>query len=326
MGGLQYKKAVEILREELEEQILNDGGHFELSPMYHQIMLFRVLDCINLIENNLKWINWVERSGVRLFQLLRENSFLFSLFFPLYQRFYNRTYAHQIEKYSLGTFVSGFKAEQDFLKKGVSKNKIKHLYYALEPLEKSELIPNELNNSKFKYHFIYVGALSQRKGIDVLLKAFSKIDQNEWGLILVGKDTMNGKYQDLAKKLKIQDKVQFTGAVEFTKVNEFMSFADVFILPTRFDGWGAVLNEAASLEMPIISTDECGAAYHLIQHDSNGYRVKTDSIKDLSNAMKIYLDTPENISKHGQVSLELFKHFLPMKNVKRLVAALEEWS
>jgi len=47
-----YAKAVEILKVELEEQILEDGGHFELSPMYHQIMLFRVLDCINLVQNN----------------------------------------------------------------------------------------------------------------------------------------------------------------------------------------------------------------------------------------------------------------------------------
>ena len=51
-----YKKASEILREELSEQILNDGAHFELSPMYHQIMLFRTLDCINLVKNN-SWKN-----------------------------------------------------------------------------------------------------------------------------------------------------------------------------------------------------------------------------------------------------------------------------
>ena len=47
-----YKKAKEILFTELEEQILGDGAHFELTPMYHQIMFFRVLDCINLICNN----------------------------------------------------------------------------------------------------------------------------------------------------------------------------------------------------------------------------------------------------------------------------------
>lgn len=51
-----YEKAVEILESELEEQILDDGGHFELSPMYHQIMLFRVLDCVNLVQNN-SWKN-----------------------------------------------------------------------------------------------------------------------------------------------------------------------------------------------------------------------------------------------------------------------------
>ncbi len=47
-----YVKAKKILTEELEEQILRDGAHFELSPMYHQIILFRVLDCINLIQHN----------------------------------------------------------------------------------------------------------------------------------------------------------------------------------------------------------------------------------------------------------------------------------
>ena len=47
-----YQKSKEILTKELNEQILDDGGHFELSPMYHQIMLFRVLDSINLVKNN----------------------------------------------------------------------------------------------------------------------------------------------------------------------------------------------------------------------------------------------------------------------------------
>ena len=59
-----YKKAKNILREQLEEQILADGGHYELSPMYHQIILHRVLDCINLVENN----SWKDKE---LFPLLK---------------------------------------------------------------------------------------------------------------------------------------------------------------------------------------------------------------------------------------------------------------
>lgn len=51
---LLYKKAKKILSKELEEQILTDGAHFELSPMYHQIMLHRLLDCVQLAKLN----NW----------------------------------------------------------------------------------------------------------------------------------------------------------------------------------------------------------------------------------------------------------------------------
>lgn len=47
-----YTRASEILKSELSEQILDDGGHFELSPMYHQIILDRLLDCVNLVQNN----------------------------------------------------------------------------------------------------------------------------------------------------------------------------------------------------------------------------------------------------------------------------------
>ncbi|WP_345974736.1 alginate lyase family protein [Sulfurimonas sp. HSL3-7] len=47
-----YTKAKEILITELDEQVLRDGAHFELSPMYHQIMLLRLLDSINLVQNN----------------------------------------------------------------------------------------------------------------------------------------------------------------------------------------------------------------------------------------------------------------------------------
>jgi len=47
-----YKEAKKILIPQLTEQILPDGAHFELSPMYHCTMLFRLLDCYNLVSNN----------------------------------------------------------------------------------------------------------------------------------------------------------------------------------------------------------------------------------------------------------------------------------
>jgi hypothetical protein len=49
-----YIKAKKLLLAQLKEQILSDGAHYERSPMYHQILLFRLLDTINLVQNN----NW----------------------------------------------------------------------------------------------------------------------------------------------------------------------------------------------------------------------------------------------------------------------------
>ena len=49
-----YRKAANLVKQQLEEQILEDGGHYELSPMYHSIILFRLLDTIQLLNNSNK--------------------------------------------------------------------------------------------------------------------------------------------------------------------------------------------------------------------------------------------------------------------------------
>lgn len=54
--NLIFKKANNLLNSELDEQILGDGAHFELSPMYHQIILYKLLLCIDLIKNNSTFI------------------------------------------------------------------------------------------------------------------------------------------------------------------------------------------------------------------------------------------------------------------------------
>ena len=74
-----YNKSKEILKYELNEQILEDGAHFELSPMYHQLILYRILDCIQLIKIN-KWINddlllLLEDSASKMISWLNEVTF-----------------------------------------------------------------------------------------------------------------------------------------------------------------------------------------------------------------------------------------------------------
>ena len=63
-----------ILYDELNEQILSDGAHFELSPMYHQLMLFRLLDVINLIQNNgedFTFLNFLKEKAILMLGYLK---------------------------------------------------------------------------------------------------------------------------------------------------------------------------------------------------------------------------------------------------------------
>jgi hypothetical protein len=72
------KKAEKILRKELTEQILADGGHFERSPMYHQIILGRVLDCINMLKDDGGFYHiklLLHETAERMLGWLREISF-----------------------------------------------------------------------------------------------------------------------------------------------------------------------------------------------------------------------------------------------------------
>ena len=57
-----YIKSKTLLIRELNEQILDDGGHFELSPMYHSLILTRLLDCISLVELN----HWKEDNLIKV--------------------------------------------------------------------------------------------------------------------------------------------------------------------------------------------------------------------------------------------------------------------
>lgn len=74
-----YTKAKQILMEELNGQILEDGAHFELSPMYHQILLHRLLDCINLFRLN-SWKkdslgSFLEEKALKMLSWLQEATF-----------------------------------------------------------------------------------------------------------------------------------------------------------------------------------------------------------------------------------------------------------
>lgn len=266
-----------------------------------------------LIDSKVRWCHWSEHAGKPFTRLLGYNYFLVNTLKPLFYSMKGyRSYAKKINKHALGALAISDLAKSDFIKWGVNENKIKISVYSLDATKVDENIDTSLNKNFKK--FIYVGVLTKHKGIEYLIKSFYKLkSSDQWQLILVGSGKDYDNYVKLVNQLKLDERVVFTGSVKSDQVGAYIKDSDVFVLPTLFDGWGAVLNEAASVGKPLISTNHSGAACHLIVQGENGYLVDAKSVEQLTQAMQNYIDNYGLVLKHGLNSKVIFEEFTPSK-------------
>jgi glycosyltransferase involved in cell wall biosynthesis len=275
--------------------------------------------------NQTCWCHWSEMPGVRLAELVRYHMGIFKLLNPL-MFMLKRGEGLRIRDHALGAFGQGVLAERAFRLMGVPSSKISSLFYTPEPLSAPSPCEKIVQFAGDRKVFLSVGALCKRKGVDILLKAFARLGTSDWCLVLCGLDKADGLYQALAEKLGIQDRVLFLGVYPASRIAEVYAAADVFVLSSRFDGWGAVLNEAASVGLPLIGTDLCGASWHVLRHAETGFRVKAGSVGSLRKAMRRYVEHPHLTKSHGLHSSAVFSSELtPERNAERLVRALETW-
>lgn len=276
-----------------------------------------------LIKNKVNWVHWSERFGLILASKLKFNITLFNLLRPIYL-ITKRNYANMVNKYALGCFSQGYLAKKDFIDSGIKAEKIENLFYSIN-------LDNNLNKNHTKKiidknNFLYVGTLSKRKGIKDLIEAFDKLKNNgSWSLILVGEDLENGYYQEIVKKKQLSEKIFFVGPIQGDKMQSYYNSSDVLILPSRFDGWGAVLNEGMFNGLALIASDQCGAAYHIIDDNRNGFIFKAGNTRDLSSKMQYYVNNSNLLNEHKEFSKVNYEKYNGLSNKNRLIQALELW-
>ena len=174
-------------------------------------------------------------------------------------------------------------------------------------------LKDELNIKNFQV-ILYVGRILERKGVHILIKAFSRIEKERKNVALV--ICGDGKFlpycKQLAAKLKLK-KVFFLGKVKEEEMASVYKAADVFVLPScsgqEFEGWGLVVNEAMSMGLPIITTNMVGAAYDLVKESTNGYIVKNGDINALHRALTKILGNEELRTIMGRNSRKIFEEF-----------------
>lgn len=132
---------------------------------------------------------------------------------------------------------------------------------------------------------MYVGQLIPRKGVDLLITALTKSKRaRSRGLVIVGDGSQKKDLVNQVSRLGLAGAVKFIGAKKSSETKGYIENASCLVLPSRFDGWGVVVNEAILLGVPVIVSDSCGAS-ELVVHGQCGYVFTSGDGDDLGGKL-----------------------------------------
>ncbi|WP_143960700.1 glycosyltransferase family 4 protein [Litoribacter populi] len=183
-----------------------------------------------------------------------------------------------------GILATGLTARSCFVKIGFPENKIFDWGYFTE---NPEMRRDTQVMERGKPSYLYVGALIKRKNILSVLKTVEKYSEHFHKFTIVGVGPLENEIKKLSN---IHSKIYFLGGVVNTEVFEQMESHDYLVLPSFFDGWGAVVNEALMSGMKVLVSEQCGASA-LVSQQSVGYIFNPFSEESFENAFKKSLDS-----------------------------------
>ena len=168
--------------------------------------------------------------------------------------------------------------------------------------------------------FLFCGQMIARKGVDLLLEAFSKTSAGR--LLLVGREAELPAF--LAPlPAAVRDRITYAGFQAPEALPRFFAQADVFVLPSRYDGWGVVVNQALGAGLPILCSDKVGAAHDLIHEEGNGCIFPAGDAAALAAAMQRVLDEPAVIARWGDASRRTAAEWTPEAGAEKWINAFQ---
>lgn len=173
----------------------------------------------------------------------------------------------------------------------------------------------ELGIGKDEKIILFVGALIKRKGIDILIKAWNDLRKDEKNhLIVIGKGP-------LRKMIPVERRVHYipyAGSKE--KLREYYSVADVFVFPTRLEGFGMVVGEAMACGTPVVTTNAKGV--RKIVDEKTGFRVDINDSEVFAEKIRFLL---ENDKIRGEFGRNAIKRIRDCFNWERTVDRIEKF-
>ncbi len=166
----------------------------------------------------------------------------------------------------------------------------------------------EERNTRIDNFILFVGGLEEVKGVEYLIKAFTKIrvEFPEFKLVIIGDGSERKNLEFRVRELKIEDKVDFKGRLSLKETKNIMKNCYCFVLPSLSEGLGRVLMEAMALGKPVIGSN-VGGIPDLIKDNQNGFLFEPKNLENLVNKLEILLKDKKlaiRMGKNGREFIE----------------------
>ncbi len=210
-----------------------------------------------------------------------------------------------------GIFVSGIRAKAHFHERLAYPEKQLQIGYSVVDNAHFKFERSEDHVARALGHkpmLLCVARYAEEKNLEVLIKAFeaSKLSDT-WGLTLVGGGPLESA---LKRTIRKPEQVQLLSWQAYEALPSLYQNASCFVLPSRFEPWGLVVNEAMAASLPIIISDACGCAPDLL--DANGYVFKADEQQDLVEVLNdLSTKTASDLYSMGLKSFSCISNFSP---------------
>ena len=175
------------------------------------------------------------------------------------------------------------------------KLNIRVIPYGFPPVNKNREYKSFKNR---KIRILFVGGLSQRKGISYLFESVKGLEDHI-ELTIIGQGNLN-----ICPVLKNEiEKVNYIPSLPHQEILMAMANHDILIFPSLFEGFGLVITEAMSQGTPVITTERtCGPNF--IIHGENGWIVEAGQSKSIHKLLLDIINNPEILHKVGKAAMQ----------------------
>jgi glycosyltransferase involved in cell wall biosynthesis len=175
---------------------------------------------------------------------------------------------------------------------------------------------------------LFASKLQGRKRCDDLLEAYRRLSPAPGVsphpyLVIVGDGEQRSALEQAAAKTGF-DSIRFCGFRNQSELPRFFDLCTVFVLPSRHEPWGLIVNEVMNAGRPVIITDEVGCQRDLVTPGIEGEVFPAGNVDALAAALRKTLSTPETAQRMGQLALERIRSWSFEQDVLGLRHALAE--